>query len=415
MTRPPAADGRGGAPVPSARRHRAAVAVTFLAAGFGLAAWVVHIPRIMTRTGLTDAGLGVLLVVMGAASLAAMQLGGLMAARIGSRAVTACGGPVLAVGLVCAGLAPDPLWLGAALILFGAGTSLLDIGMNDQAVRVEQLYDRPIMSAFHAWFSVGGAIGALIGGPLLTLDAPPVLTLAIMAAVSLLSVSLGLPRLLPGTHAEPVPVTGRLEVVPQDGSGRATAASSPARTVLVLAAMAFSFFLAEGVVNDWSARHAVTALGVDAAAATIAYGVFSTTMTICRFAADRVASALGSVRVLRYGALVAALGLAVVVLSPTYPLTVLGWAVYGVGLAGIVPQLFSTAGSLVSGPRAAVILSRVVGAGYAGLLAGPAVVGWLSGLVGLTAAFVLPLLLCVVGAVLAATLHAPRRTADPAG
>lgn len=378
------------------------MAATFLAAGFGVAGWVVHIPRVMETTGLDDAGLGVLLLVMGAASLAAMQLGGLLATKWGSRSVALLGSPVLAAGLICVGLAHTPLWLAGALVLVGAGTSLLDIGMNDQAVRVEQAYGRPIMSAFHAFFSVGGALGALIGGPLLALHLPSVVTLAIMAAIGLLAVAGAATWLMPGTHGEPLTATGSIQVTPGPAS---PARASTTRTMLILAVMAFSFFLAEGVVNDWSARHAVTALGIDAAGATVAYGVFSTTMTICRFGADRVVGALGPVRVLRLGALIAAAGLTVVVLSPAYPLTVAGWGVYGVGLAAIVPQLFTAAGSLVPGPRAAMVLSRVVGAGYAGLLAGPAVVGWLSGLVGLTAAFVLPLVLCVVGALLAATLR----------
>lgn len=392
--------GRG--PAPALRRNRAAVAATFLAAGFGVAGWVVHIPRVMETTGLDDAGLGMLLLVMGAASLAAMQLGGLLATKWGSRSVALLGSPVLAAGLICVGLAHTPLWLAGALVLVGAGTSLLDIGMNDQAVRVEQAYGRPIMSAFHAFFSVGGALGALIGGPLLALHLPSVVTLAIMAAIGLLAVAGAATWLMPGTHGEPLTATGSIQVTPGPAS---PARASTTRTMLILAVMAFSFFLAEGVVNDWSARHAVTALGIDAAGATVAYGVFSTTMTICRFGADRVVGTLGPVRVLRLGALIAAAGLTVVVLSPTYPLTVAGWGVYGVGLAAIVPQLFTAAGSLVPGPRAAMVLSRVVGAGYAGLLAGPAVVGWLSGLVGLTAAFVLPLVLCVVGALLATTLR----------
>lgn len=401
------------------RRARLAVVATFFACGFGLAAWVVHIPHVMEATGLDDAGLGFLLLIMGVVSLAAMQGGGYVSARQGSRGLILAGALVTVLGLLGAGMATSPLWLGVALAAFGAGTGAVDIGMNEQAVRVERAYGRPIMGSMHAFFSVGGAAGAAVGVPLLSMGLPSVVTLGIMGGLSVLAAVVALPWILAGPPVEEARVEvprvdeaesgdtqtepgQRIPAVP--GSSVATG-PSVLRLGTILAVMAFSFFLAEGTVNDWSARHAVEHLGQSASTAAIAYGVFSVFMTLGRFAADRIAGALGAVAVLRYGSLIAAAGMALVVLAPSFPLAVAGWGLYGVGLSGIVPQLFSAAGALVSGPRAAVVLSRVVGAGYVGLLAGPAIVGWLSAAVGLNQALLLPLVLCLMGTALSLSLR----------
>lgn len=394
----------------------------FFAVGFGLAAWVVHVPNVMGATGLDDAGLGFLLLVMGVASLAAMQGGGYLSARYGSRGLMLAGALVMVVGLLGAGLAESPLWLGLALGAFGVGSGAMDIGMNEQAVRVERAYGRPIMGSMHAFFSVGGAAGAAVGVPLLSLGLPSVATMGIMGGVSLLLAALALPWVLAGPDVEepaakqaaPAPLSAP---APMDNGAadngaaeKPSAAKNPGgpsvlRLGTILAIMAFSFFLAEGTVNDWSARHGVEHLGQSASTAAIAYGVFSVFMTLGRFAADRVAGAVGAVAVVRYGSLLAAAGMALVVLAPSFPVAVAGWGLYGVGLSGIVPQLFSAAGALVSGPRAPVVLSRVVGAGYVGLLAGPAIVGWLSAGIGLNQALLLPVLLCLMGTALSVSLR----------
>ncbi|RKW71602.1 MFS transporter [Galactobacter caseinivorans] len=393
------------APSASLRRNRLAVLINFFAVGFGLAAWVVHVPNVMGATGLDDAGLGFLLLVMGVASLAAMQGGGYLSARYGSRGLLIVGALVMVVGLLGAGLAQTPHWLGVALGAFGVGSGAMDIGMNEQAVRVERAYGRPIMGSMHAFFSVGGATGAAVGVPLLSLGLPSAATMGIMGGVSLLLAAVALPWVLAGPaveepaamHAAPAPAD---HAAPEKPGG-----PSVLRLGTILAIMAFSFFLAEGTVNDWSARHSVEHLGQSASTAAIAYGVFSVFMTLGRFAADRVAGAVGAVAVVRYGSLLAAAGMALVVLAPSFPVAVAGWGLYGVGLSGIVPQLFSAAGALVSGPRAPVVLSRVVGAGYVGLLAGPAIVGWLSAGIGLNQALLLPVLLCLMGTALSVSLR----------
>jgi MFS family permease len=151
--------------------------------------------------------------------------------------------------------------------------------------------------------------------------------------------------------------------------------------------------------------HAVERLHQPEAAASLAYGTFAVLMTVGRLTVDRVAHRFGPRFVVRFGSLTAAVGIGLVVISPVYPLTVLGWAIYGVGLAGIVPQLFTAAGNLPS-VRPSVVLARVVGAGYVGMLAGPALIGAAASSFGLGNAFIIPLVFCLVGVALAGSVSA---------
>ncbi|MGO2633047.1 MAG: hypothetical protein ACTH9H_04750, partial [Galactobacter sp.] len=171
---------------PRMRAARYGISATFLVCGFGMGTWVVHIPAVVEHVHTDDGGLGLLLLVMGVASIIAMQLGGLLAARLGSKALCAIGAPLLAASLVMVGLMPNVWWLGIALVVLGAGQSVLDIGMNDQAVRVERGYGRPIMGSMHAFYSIGGALGAVLGGPLQHLGLPIAVSMSTMAAVTLL-------------------------------------------------------------------------------------------------------------------------------------------------------------------------------------------------------------------------------------
>jgi MFS family permease len=174
--------------------------------------------------------------------------------------------------------------------------------------------------------------------------------------------------------------------------------------IWLLAALAMMCMLCEGVANDWSALEAKNILGAPAATASFAYGTYAATMTVGRLLADRVARRFGSAAVLRYGAAAGAVGITVVALSPWIWTALAGWALFGLGLSGCVPQLFSAAGH--TDPAAAgANVSRVAGLGYLGMLAGPALIGWATRLVALNHTFLLPALLLVIAAATAGILR----------
>jgi MFS family permease len=162
--------------------------------------------------------------------------------------------------------------------------------------------------------------------------------------------------------------------------------------------------LCEGAANDWSALHLKDVLGAPASTAAFAYGTFAAAMTIGRLLADRLVARFGSMAILRYGAATAGVGITIVAVSPWIWAAFAGWALFGLGLSGCVPQLFSAAGH--ADPSAAgANVSRVAGLGYVGMLAGPAVIGWLTHLVALNHAFLLLTLLCAITAVAAGILR----------
>ncbi|MFE3105827.1 MFS transporter [Nocardia tengchongensis] len=377
-------------PAPRIRKARPALFAVFGLNGMLSAVWIVHIPAITARTGVGPTTFGMLILLMTVCAIAGMQTAGPLADRLGSRTLTAAAVTLLALTLLGPAHATSPATLGLALGAFGFANGALDVSMNAQAVHIERAYGRPIMSAFHAFFSCGGFLGSGYGAATQHAHWSPTATFLLATGFGLVVIALAIPNLLPHVDAAATPPAAA-EAVPQSGIRR---------KVLVLGLIAFAVLMAEGVAADWSALQVKDRLGVDAGTAALAFTGFSLTMTVGRFGADRVAGRIGRVALLRWGTALAAIGFGAVVVSGWLPLTVLGWALCGIGLAGGVPQVFTAAGNLGSA-TAATDMSRVFGLGYVGLLAGPAIIGWLDKLVPLTAAMVVPLVamvLCACGA-----------------
>jgi MFS family permease len=380
-------------------RARLATVGLFFIGGVSLAMWVANIPTVEASTGLSHAALGSLLLLLGLGSVIGMQVTGYVIDRAGSR-ITAVASIVLLVsGVVLPGFAVDAWGIGIALFVLGLGQGAVDVSMNDQAVLVEQRWGKAIMSSFHAFFSIGGAFGAALVAVLQSLQVHLRTSLAIGATLVIVLAVIAIPGLIAAEERD-AGATVSIEV----GSE-----GTPARrgTVLVLALLAFLLMLAEGSANDWSALHAVKDLGMNESAGALAYGAFAIAMTVGRLCTDWVVSRLGAQRVIRYGAAIAAAGILLVAAVPSYPAVVIGWLVFGVGLSGTVPQIFTAAGNL-GGQKQGTMIARVVGAGYLGFLAGPAVIGWTSEYVGLSVAFLIPLLFCVIAALLASRVPATR-------
>ncbi|WP_280265842.1 MFS transporter [Nocardia wallacei] len=382
---------------PPVRRARAAVFAVFGLNGFVASMWVVHIPAITGRTGVSHATLGIFILLMAVSAIAGMQAAGPLADRFGSRTLVAAAACWLSLSILGPGLATGPLQLVVALIVFGFGNGAMDVSMNAQAVLVEREYPRPIMSAFHALFSCGGLAGSLAGAAAMHIGWSLLTTLSVAAACGLAVAAASVPRLLPRVEDSTAAAVAADAETAADGSPteKAERPRSSSRKVFALAAIAFALLMTEGVANDWSALQLREHLGANEATAALAFGAFSTTMTVGRFGADRVSGRFGPVAVVRWGSLLAALGLVLIITSMWIPLTLFGWALLGIGLAGGVPQIFSAAGNLGTA-TAATDMSRVFGLGYLGFLAGPSVIGWLSKPTSLTTALIFPLVLVVL-------------------
>ncbi|RSD11605.1 MFS transporter [Amycolatopsis eburnea] len=380
---------------PRPRAARFATFMFFGLNGFGMGMWVVHIPNVERATGISHSTLGALLLVLGGAAFAGMQVSGPLVDKLGHRRLVPAAGVFLGLALCAPGFADSWWTLGIALALFGFGNGAIDVGMNAHAVVVERAYPRPIMAAFHAMWSIGGAIAAVIGAATLGAGVPTGVTLT---ATGVLCVVLSLvsARFLMEPSEAPAAVAEEPDAAP---ARRRT----PGRVVWLLGLLALALMLSEGVANDWAALHMEKVLGTSASTAAFAYGAFAVAMTTGRFLTDRVAAWAGPAAIVRYGAALAAVGLTIAAAAPWVPVSLVGWALFGLGLSGGVPQLFTAAGNLDTRASGA-LMARVVGLGYVGLLAGPAVIGGLTHWLPLNVTFALPVVLCVLAALSAGVL-----------
>ncbi|KQR98947.1 MFS transporter [Williamsia sp. Leaf354] len=351
------------------RRRRIAVSAVFGINGLLASMWVSHIPVISDRTGVDHNTLGGLLLILGGAAFLGMQLCGPIVDRWGSRGLIVTAAVVLAVATLGPVLSHSAWQLALSLAVFGLANGSIDVAMNSQAVVVEQSYRRPIMSSFHAYFSLGGVIGSGIAAAALFADVPVILTVSVVAVMSVVAILGVRPSLVVGS--------ARTDDGPADAGANKRFPPGLRLRIALMAVVAFALMLAEGTAYDWSALHLVERFGTTDAAGAVAFGAFSATMLVGRFAADSVTARFGPVAVVRAGAATAAVGMAVVICAPVPVVAILGWAVFGVGVAGGVPQLFTAAGNVTDQPSGRVI-STVVGSGYLGMLAGPALIGFIS-------------------------------------
>ena len=373
------------------QRARFAVFAVFTIAGAAVTFWAVHIPYIENKLGITPATIGALLLVLGAGALTAAQLIGPLIDRVGSRRATFASGILMGLMLLLPGLASNEWILGVCLFLLGVSIGATDVAMNAHAVEVEKAYNRPIFSAFHAMWSLGGLLGATLGGLALANSFEMQTTLS-LAGIGTVVISILIRSwLLPDRPNQKLSST-KSHQAKQHKEGN-TENRKVLGYVLFLGAMAGAAAIAEGTGIDWSALHHATVLGTSNAQASIALVVFSGSMGVTRLFIDKVVASKGRVFVIRYGSLVSAVGTSLVVFSTSSPVALAGWLISGVGIAGVVPQLFAYSAEIGEQSHTGRNLAKVVGITYAGVLAGPAIIGFLTEVVPLNIAIGLGVLL----------------------
>lgn len=378
------------------QKARFAVFAYFTIAGAAVTFWAVHIPFVENKLDVSHAAIGILLLVFGGGALTAIQLVGNLIDRVGSRTATFLSGTFMGVMLFLPGLADTPLYLGIALFLLGIGVGATDVAMNAHAVDVEKAYQRPIFSAFHSMWSFGGLIGASIGGIALAngLDMQTTLT---GAAIATLVIAISMRTwMLPDSpnHQSAKEIKGLDKQAEKSRLKELNASNRKVLGfVLFLGAMAAAAAIAEGTGVDWSTLHHARVLGTSEAQAAIALVVYTGAMGTTRLVIDKVVAARGRIFVVRFGSLVSAVGTCVVVLSTTSPVALAGWVIAGIGIAGVVPQIFAYSAEVGEDTHTGRNMAKVVGITYAGVLAGPAIIGFLTALVPLNIAIGLGVLL----------------------
>lgn len=352
-------------------RQQFATRLIFLIAGFGMAAWAPLVPYAKDRAGIDDAVLGMLLLCLGAGSIVAMPLAGILSARHGCRRVILVSTAVFAAALPFLATASSLPALMVSLFIFGMGIASLDVSMNVFAVIVEKASGRSMMSGFHGMFSLGGILGAGAVTGLLALKLAPLH--AIYAVLAVLALAL---------------VVVAPAVLPYGGSSDGPLFALPRGIVLLIGAVCFVVFMMEGSVLDWSAEYLTSPHhGLPKEQGGLGYAAFAATMTAGRLGGDWVVQRLGGSRVVVLGGLIAAAG-AGLTLVPSWPVALAGYALVGVGCSNIVPVMFSAAGRQTIMPENLAV-PAITTVGYAGILAGPALIGFVAQVSSLSSAFVM--------------------------
>jgi len=370
----------------------AAIAVTlmFLANGTVIGGYGGSLPSLRDKLGIDATHIAIMLFCAGAAAILAMQIGGRLADALGAREITLAALPLLIAGMITIGLAGNFTIAIIGVVLIGLGNGAMDVSMNAIGVQVEAARQRPIMSFFHAFWSIGTFIGAgavLLLAALLGLHGAAIVTpVSIFVAVAT-ALALGvLFKITPKAAVVHHTVDGVKTPIP--------------KAAWILGIMALAFGLSEGTATDWSSLHVTDVAGVDPTTGALGLITVSAFMVIIRLLGDRLVTRFGRRTVVRFGALFAAIGYLMVTLVSSLPMLVVGWALVGFGVGMIAPQVYAVAGHIGGGR----VLAVVVTFGYAAFLLGPAFMGFLVNHVGIHHAMAVPALLCAGIIALASTM-----------
>ena len=350
-------------------REAHATRAFFFIGGFGSASWAPLVPVLRERLAIGDDVLGLLLLCIGIGSLATMPLSGALSARLGCRRVLVATGILFACILLAVTLV-DSLWTAVPVILvFGALMGCLDVVINVAAVIVEKGIGRRIMSGMHAFWSLGGFVGAGLYGVWVGILGLTAFQSTAIAAGIVLALTVGFGR----------------NLIPYGGGGGSLVAL-PRGIVVFVGITAFIAFLSEGAVMDWSGVYLTAVRGMDLALAGVGFSVFSAAMLTMRFLGDRVVQRIGQRPVAVGGALLTLVGILLIMFAPVDALLYFGFFAIGIGSANIVPVFFSLMGRQNVMPIGTAV-SAVSTMGYLGILAGPAAIGFISSATNLQTAF----------------------------
>jgi MFS family permease len=374
-------------------RQRRAVSVAFLAFGAVSGSWVPRLPALQDHLHISDAQVGYGLALFALGAVLGATIARLVLAQ-GSRNWVRAGTFAICVALLGPGLANSLLQFLAAALLLGGCAGFIDVLENAQAAELEREVGRPLINGFHGFWSLGAILGSVFAGIAAFTGVAPLPQFVIAAIIAALA-SAPFLRDLPDTRS---------------GADSATP-TAPSRlwlraSVVAVAAIAFSSILVEGGTADWSALYLREFSHANPGVAAGGFAAFALAATVVRFRADLLTSHTNPATVARLGGLIAALGLALAIAVPALPVALLGFALVGMGTAVLVPLAFSAGANLgASGTSLTVVLA----AGYAGSIAGPALIGSAADHFGLRVGLTILLAAAIVVTALAGNLQAANR------
>lgn len=352
---------------------RIAICAVFFMGGAGLGVWAAYIPILKARLALDEAQIGMVLLCVAIGCICGMPTAGLIRSRLGPEPAVGVAGLSFACSLVGPSLAPSFGTLALAALFVGATFGLLDVCMNAQASAIERAIGRPILSSVHGFFSVGNLGGALAASVLIGLELGAVGGLGTASAVLVALTLAAMPWIrLPPSHVEPAEHMRIFQV--------------PKPAILGIGALCAASFIIELGILDWGAVYLVQATHASPMVAAYGLAVFSLAMSAGRFSGDLVVARLGRVPTVQLSGLVAAGGLAAVIVPSDPWMALPGFALAGLGIANLVPVLFSASGR-VPGVAPAAGIAMAVTMAYGGGLFGPPTIGFVADMFGMRGAF----------------------------
>lgn len=355
----------------SRKAHRLAVAVFFFMAGLCFASWASRIPDIKLKLGLSDAGLGAILLALPSGLMLSLPLSGWAVTRFSSKTMVTVAAVGYPLTLILIGAVTATWQLAAVLFVFGIFGNLYNISANTQAVGVESLYQRSIMATFHGIWSLAGFSGAAIGTFLIVQGIAPLHHFLLICIGSLIVVLLAQSYILPN------------DMQPES---KQPIFAKPDASILKLGLIAFGCLVCEGTMFDWSGVYFQKVVEAPAAMVTLGYTVFMATMATGRFLGDRLVTRFGIQRMLQTSGIIISSGLTIAVLFPTIVTATAGFFLVGLGVSSVVPLVYSAAGkSKTMSPGVA--LAAVSTIGFLGFLIGPPLIGFIAELSGLRWSF----------------------------
>lgn len=358
--------------------QRLSTRFSFFGLGFATAAWAPLIPFAQQRLHFNHADFGLLLLCSGLGAMLAMPATGKIVQRVGCRVPIGFALLLLAVLLPSLSLWTTPLMMAITLFLFGTAAGSLGVALNIQAVVVEKNSLKSLMSGFHGMASLGGLAGVLTITALLALSISAVMSAFAVSLLLVIIIFLSVPYSIKAVENTSLEASSKVK--------KSIRQRLPQPLIILIGIACFIIFMMEGAAMDWSGIYLTQQYGVNTAFAGLAYTFFAIAMTTGRFTGHYLIRYFGEKKLLTYSAICATLGLALVSIAPYWWLVLVGYTLVGTGCSNIVPIMFSRAGRQTVMPSA-VALSCVSTMAYTGILVGPAFIGMVSELIGLSTVF----------------------------
>ena len=363
---------------------RLAVALFFFTNGFQYANWVARLPEVEKLYNISHATLGTLLLCSAAGAITAMPFAGYLTVLFGSRRITIFTGATMASLLIMIPLLSNLWYIGALFFLFGVLSGSEDVAMNGQAVYVERMYQKPILSSFHGIWSVGTALGAGCGALMAKFEVAlfnHFIVVSIFCLALILWASFNL-------------ISDEMSKIEMNTEG-GTTFRLPTKAIVPIGLIAFCGMTGEGSIADWSALYMNKEIGQSEAFSALTFGAFATAMTIGRIFGDYFTGKYGKRNMLIFNSLAAIGGLSLALLTAIPFIVLLGFFIVGLSLATIVPIVYSTAGN-TEGVAPSVGIAMATTIGYAGFFVGPPVIGYIADAFSLRIGLLFSLFLFVI-------------------